>query len=88
MKDNLEPVTREELTEAQYRALDKLGDSRTYEEEELYQTVKQEHLCNKYVAKLKAFYTSDFMRNNYREEQRRADALDFMTKIYEAVNND
>ena len=33
MKDNLEPVTREELVEAQYRALDKLGDSRTYKEE-------------------------------------------------------
>ena len=87
----IDGLTQEETVAAQFGALSRLGDERTYAQDLLYDKVRREHLSNVHMEALETLYKSlsnSLGRNNskpFREHTKkimRDKAISFMSTVY------
>lgn len=78
----LEGLTQKEIVAAQFDALSRLGDERTYAQNLLYDKVRREHLANVHMEALESLYTSRPFTEHARKKIMRTQAVEFMANVY------
>jgi hypothetical protein len=77
----IEGLTQKEIVAAQFDALSRLGDERTYAQNLLYDKVRREHLSNLHMQALESLYTSRSFTEHARKIMRDKAVL-FMSTVY------
>jgi len=77
----IEGLTQKEIVAAQFGALSRLGDERTYAQNLLYDKVRREHLSNLHMEGLESLYTSRPFTEHARKIMR-DEAISFMSTVY------
>ena len=77
----IEGLTQKEIVKAQFDALSRLGDERTYAQDLLYDKVRREHLSNLHMQGLESLYNSRPFTEHARKIMRDK-AVEFMFSIY------
>jgi hypothetical protein len=77
----IEGLTQKEIVAAQFDALSRLGDERTYAQNLLYDKVRREHLSNLHMQGLESLYTSRPFTEHARKIMR-TQAVEFMANVY------
>ncbi len=77
----IEGLTQKEIVAAQFGALSRLGDERTYAQNLLYDKVRREHLSNLHMEGLESLYNSRPFTEHARKIMRDK-AISFMSTVY------
>ena len=77
----IEGLTQKEIVKAQFGALSRLGDERTYAQDLLYDKVRREHLSNVHMEGLESLYNSRPFTEHARKIMREK-AVEFMSSVY------
>ena len=77
----IEGLTQKEIVAAQFDALSRLGEERTYAQDMLYHTVRREHLSNIHMEALENLYNSKPFREHTKKLMRDK-AVSFMANVY------
>jgi len=80
----IEGLTQKEIVAAQFDALSRLGDERTYAQNLLYDKVRREHLSNLHMEGLESLYTSRPFTEltEHARKIMRDKAISFMSNVY------
>lgn len=78
----IDGLTQKEIVAAQFDALSRLGDERTYAQDLLYSEVRREHLANVHIEGLESLY-KDKPLTEHTKELMRDQALAFIENVYE-----
>ena len=77
----IEGLTQKEIVAAQYGALSRLGDERTYAQDMLYDKVRREHLANVHMEGLESVYACRPF-TEHSKQLMRTQAVEFMSNVY------
>jgi ethanolamine ammonia-lyase small subunit len=77
----IEGLTQKEIVAAQYGALSRLGDERTYAQDMLYDKVRREHLANVHTEGLESVYACRPFTEHSKQVMRNK-AVSFMANVY------
>ena len=77
----IDGLTQKEIVLAQFDALARLGDERTYAQNLLYDKVRREHLSNLHMEGLESLYNSRPFTEHARKIMRDK-AISFMSTVY------
>jgi len=77
----IDGLTQKEIVAAQFGALSRLGDERTYAQNLLYDKVRREHLSNLHMEGLESLYISRPFTEHARKIMRDK-AISFMSTVY------
>ena len=77
----IEGLTQKEIVKAQFDALARLGDERTYAQNLLYDKVRREHLANLHMEVLESVYACRPFTEHAKQVMRDK-AASFMANVY------
>ena len=77
----IDGLTQKEIVRAQFDALARLGDERTYAQDMLFDKVRREHLANVHIEGLESVYTCRPFTEHSKKVMRDK-AVSFMANVY------
>ena len=77
----IDGLTQKEIVRAQFDALARLGDERTYAQDMLYDKVRREHLANVHMEGLESVYACRPFTEHSKQVMR-DEAISFMSTVY------
>ena len=77
----IEGLTQKEIVQAQFDALARLGDERTYAQDMLFDKVRREHLANVHMEGLESVYACRPFTEHSKKVMRDK-AVSFMANVY------
>jgi len=77
----IDGLTQKEIVRAQFDALARLGDERTYAQDMLYDKVRREHLANVHMEGLESVYACRPFTEHSKQVMR-DEVISFMSTVY------
>ena len=77
----IDGLTQKEIVAAQFGALSRLGDERTYAQDMLYDKVRREHLANVHMEGLESVYACRPFTEHSKQVMR-DEVISFMSTVY------